>query len=103
MVDSGKKKEIGVIGSEEFLLGFKLAGIKKTFRSEDFEQEIGELLERNDIGILVAEEKDIKASSKKRRQQIEESVEPVVIGLSEEAESERLQDKIKKAIGADIT
>lgn len=103
MVDSETKKEIAVIGSEEFTLGFRLAGIKKTFESENFEQKIEELLKRNDIGILVAEEQDIQASSKKTRQNIEESVEPVVIGLSEDAESERLQEKIKKAIGADIT
>mgnify|MGYP002762159349 CR=1 FL=1 len=103
MVDSETKKEIAVIGSEEFTLGFRLAGIKKTFESENFEQKIEELLKRNDIGILVAEEQDIQTSSKKTRQNIEESVEPVVIGLSEDAESERLQEKIKKAIGADIT
>ena len=103
MVDSETKKEIAVIGSEEFTLGFRLAGIKKTFESENFEQKIEELLKRNDIGILVAEEQDIQASSKKTRQNIEKSVEPVVIGLSEDAESERLQEKIKKAIGADIT
>jgi V/A-type H+-transporting ATPase subunit F len=103
MVDSETKKEIAVIGSEEFTLGFRLAGIKKTFESENFEQKIEDLLKRNDIGILVAEEQDIQASSKKTRQNIEESVEPVVIGLSEDAESERLQEKIKKAIGADIT
>ncbi|EHK02279.1 V-type ATP synthase subunit F [Candidatus Haloredivivus sp. G17] len=103
MVDSETKKEIAVIGSEEFTLGFRLAGIKKTFESENFEQKIEELLKRNDIGILVAEEQDIQTSSKKTRQNIEKSVEPVVMGLSEDAESERLQEKIKKAIGADIT
>lgn len=103
MVDSQTKKEIAVIGSEEFTLGFRLTGIKKTFESENFEQKIEDLLKRTDIGILVAEEQDIQASSKKTRQKIEESVEPVVIGLSEDAESERLQEKIKKAIGADIT
>ena len=102
-IEDEKKKEIGVIGSEEFRLGFRLAGLKKTFESDNFEEKIGELLEREDLGILVAEESKIQASSKKIQQRIEESVEPVVIGLSEEAESERLQEKIRKAIGADIT
>lgn len=102
-VEDEKKKEIGVIGSEEFRLGFRLAGLKKTFDSENFEEKVDELLQREDIGILVAEESDIQASNKKIQQRIEESVEPVVIGLSEDAESERLQEKIRKAIGADIT
>lgn len=102
-VEEKKKKEIGIIGTEEFRLGFRLAGIKKTFSSENFEEKMKELLNRDDIGIVVAEESDIRNASKKTRESIEESVEPVVIGLSEEAESERLQEKIKKAIGADIT
>lgn len=103
MVEEEKKKEIGVIGSEEFRLGFRLAGLKKTFDSENFEEKINDLLNREDLGILVAEESEIQASNKKIQQRIEESVEPVVIGLSEDAESERLQEKIRKAIGADIT
>lgn len=103
MVEEEKKKEIGVIGSEEFRLGFRLAGLKKTFDSENFEEKMDELLGRDDLGILVAEESEIQASNKKIQRRIEESVEPVVIGLSEDAESERLQEKIRKAIGADIT
>ncbi|MEF8880604.1 MAG: V-type ATP synthase subunit F [Candidatus Nanohaloarchaea archaeon] len=102
-VEENKKKVIGVIGSEEFRLGFRLAGLKKTFNADNFEKKIDELLQGDDLGILVAEEADIQASNKKTQQRIEESVEPVVIGLSEEAESERLHEKIRKAIGADIT
>jgi len=102
-IEEGKKKEIAVIGSEEFRLGFKLAGVQKTYSSESFETKIKELLENSEIGILVAEETKIQASSKKIQNMIEGSVDPVVIGLSEEAESERLQEKIRKAIGADIT
>ena len=97
------KKEIAVIGSEEFTLGFKLAGVKKSFVPDDFDEKIGELLEREDLGIIVAEENMISKASKKTRSMIDGSVDPIVIGLSEEAESERLQQKIKRAIGADIT
>jgi len=102
-IEEGKKKEIAVIGSEEFRLGFKLAGVQKTFSSENFETRIKDLLNDSEIGILVTEESLIQASNKKVRKMIEGSVDPVVIGLSEEAESERLQEKIRKAIGADIT
>lgn len=102
-IDTEKKKDIAVIGSEEFQLGFKLAGINKTYDSKNFEQKIEELLEKPSIGILVAEEEDIQDSTKRVRKMIESSVDPVVIGLSENVESERLQEKIRKAIGADIT
>jgi V/A-type H+-transporting ATPase subunit F len=102
-MEEKKKKEIAVIGDEEFTLGFKLAGVTKIFNPDDYQQKIRGLVEREDIGILVAEENDLDQLPKRIRNQVESSVEPVVVSLSETAESERLQDKIKKAIGADIT
>jgi len=98
-----KKKNIAVIGSEEFTLGFELAGITKTYSPENYSEKIQDLVKRDDLGILVAEEQDMKQLPKRTRNQVDSSVEPVVVTLSEEAESERMQEKIKKAIGADIT
>jgi len=98
-----KKKKIAVIGSEEFTLGFQLAGITKTYNPENYTDKIQKLVERSDLGILVAEEQDMNNLPKRARNTVENSVEPVVVTLSETAESERLQEKIKKAIGADIT
>jgi V/A-type H+-transporting ATPase subunit F len=97
------KKRIAVIGDSDFRLGFELAGVQKSFDSENYNEKIQELLEREDIGILVAEEEDLEDLPNRVLQQVESSVDPVVVSLSETAESERLQEKIKKAIGADIT
>ncbi|WP_414837517.1 V-type ATP synthase subunit F [Candidatus Nanosalina sp. VS9-1] len=103
MVDSDDRKSIAVIGDSDFTTGFKLAGIKKTFDTENYRDTIEELIDRDDIGILVAEESDLEKLPKRARNTVESSVDPVVVALSETAESERLQEKIKKAIGADIT
>ena len=98
------KKNIAIIGSEEFTLGFQLAGITKTYNpGKNYTEKIQELIERKDLGILIAEEQDMEKLPKRAREKVESSVEPVVVTLSETAESERLQQKIKKAIGADIT
>jgi len=102
-MDKEQKKEIAVIGSEEFTLGFRLAGIKKSYVPEKFDDKIAECLEEEELGIIITEERLITDSSRKTQNLIETSVDPIVIGLSEEAESERLQQKIKRAIGADIT
>ena len=51
----------------------------------------------------MTEKKDLNLLSKRSRKNVEAGVNPVVVSLSEDAESERLQEKIKKAIGADIT
>ncbi len=102
-MDEDRKKDIAVIGDEEFTLGFELAGVRKVHNPEDYQKKIEELTDRDDIGIVIAEESDLQKIPKRIRRNIENSVDPVVVTLSEEAESERLQEKIKRAIGADIT
>ncbi|MFB6182473.1 MAG: V-type ATP synthase subunit F [Candidatus Nanohaloarchaea archaeon] len=98
-----QKKKIAVIGDSEFTLGFRLAGVKKIYDKENFNQKIEKILNSEEIGILIMNEKDRENLTKRKKQKVEKSVDPVVITLSEEAESERLNEKIKKAIGADIT
>lgn len=98
-----EKRKIAVIGDSDFRLGFKLAGVKEVFDKENYEEKIQEILDREDIGILVVKEEDLQILSKRVQGEVNSSVNPVVVALSEEAESERLQEKIKKAIGADIT
>ncbi|MFB6175236.1 MAG: V-type ATP synthase subunit F [Candidatus Nanohalobium sp.] len=102
-MDEERKKEIAAVGSEEFTLGFELAGVKKVFNPEDYREEIQELTDREDLGIVIVEDSDLEELPARIRRSVEESVEPVVVALNEEAESERLQEKIKRAIGADIT
>lgn len=103
MVSQDKKQHIAVIGDEELTLGFKLAGIQKTFTSENYKEKIQELIDRDDIGILIAEQKDLEELPERIRNTVEESVDPVVVALSEEGATSQINDKIKKVIGADIT
>ena len=98
-----EKKTIGVIGDEEFTLGFKLAGVQKTFSNENYEETIEQAIKRDDIGILVAEQSDLEKLPGRVRKNVEESVDPVVVTLSETAESSGLQEKIRRVIGVDIS
>ena len=48
--------EIAVIGNSEFILGFRLAGIHKTYAAENDEklvEHITSVLQDTDVGILV--------------------------------------------------
>lgn len=101
--DDMEKRNLAVIGDQDFTLGFQLAGVQKVFEKGDYQKKIQELTSREDIGILVVKEEDLQDLPKRIRKDISNSVDPVVVPLSEEAESERLQEKIKKAIGADVT
>lgn len=103
MVDEEDKKSIAVIGDDDFNLGFRLAGIQKVFEPEDYRGKIQQLLDRDDIGILVAKQDDVEELPGRIRRTVQESVDPVVVTLSEEAEATQLNEKIKKVIGVDLS
>lgn len=102
-MEEDEKKSIAVIGEDEFTLGFRLAGIQKVFNKEDYSKKIQELISREDLGILIAQKSDVEKLPNRVQNMVEESVDPVVVQLSEEGESMNLGEKIQKVIGVDIT
>lgn len=103
MVDEQVKKDIAVIGNEEFTLGFQLIGIQEIYGEENYKEDIKNLINRDDIGIVIAEEDRVEELPGRIQQDVNNSVSPVVVTLSEQVEDENLQDKIRKVIGADIS
>lgn len=103
MNQEDEKKSIAVIGSKQFTIGFELAGVQKTFTDENYQEKIQELIDREDIGIVVAEKSDLDELPERIRRDVNESVDPVVVPLSEKAEGSQLQDKIRKVIGVDLS
>lgn len=107
MEDKDKKK-ITAVGKKEFTLGFELAGVQKTFNPNneaEYREKVEDLTsgKETDIGILVLNEEDLNELPKRVQKQVNQSIDPVTVILSKDGESQRLQEKIKKAIGADIT
>jgi V/A-type H+-transporting ATPase subunit F len=98
-----KKKKIAVIGDEEFTLGFELAGVNQIYGAENYRENVEELLEKDEVGIVIAHSRDIEELPARVKKRVEESVEPVVVELSEQPGTEKLGEKIKRAIGIDIT
>lgn len=98
-----KKKRIAAIGETEFTTGFQLAGIQQTYNPEKYADKIQELLNDDELGIVIAKQEDVEELPKRIQQQVQNNVDPVVVSLSQDAESVHLKEKIKKAIGADIT
>lgn len=95
--------ELGVIGNEEFVLGFQLAGIRNTFKiGREPLKDIKELQKKDNIGIVVIEEKVLEQLDPHDRYDIEDSISPVFVPLSEIVEQEMLRKLIKKSIGVDL-
>lgn len=96
--------EIAVVGNSDFVLGFRLAGIRKTFdaTSSDIESRIQEILNDKTVGILVIHNDDIKKLSLQMQKKLDDSVEPTVISIGGKGESTNLREKIKQAVGVDL-
>jgi len=95
--------EIAVIGDEEFLLGFRLAGIRKVVPvcEKDIVPKLEELMRDRTVGILVMHNEDLDQLAPHLRRALVESIEPVVISIGRVAEVD-LRERIKQAVGVDL-
>ncbi len=101
-------QEIAVVGSPEFTTGFRLAGVRRfenvadDDKSERLDDAVESLLGDDGVGIVVMHDDDLEHLSRTVRQDVETSVEPVVVTLGGEAGSGALREQIKRAIGIDL-
>jgi len=96
--------EITVIGSDEFITGFQLAGIKNSIEAQGnkLNEEVSKIIEEKKAGILIMEEKDFEKLNRHLKAILDKSITPVVITLSKEAKESDLRTLIKKSIGIDL-
>ncbi len=94
--------EIAVVGSEEFVVGFRLAGIKKVYgvAPEMLQETILQLVQEKSVGILAVHTKDLERLPQQLRDKLMASVEPVVIPVGEEEGD--IRDKVRRAMGIDL-
>jgi len=98
-------KDIGVMGNSDFVLGFNLAGVRKTYvvDDQDFPKQMERVLaERDNLGILIVESSNLEHLPATLRRKVSESLEPVVIAMGEGAGEADLREKVKRAIGIDL-
>ena len=96
--------ELGVVGDEEFCLGFRLVGIRHVYDVEeggDVEAAITEAMANEEVGILVMPSEVIPSLHPALRHDITASVRPVVIPIGAVEETD-LREKIKQAVGVDL-
>ena len=95
--------KIAAVGGSEFIVGFQLAGIRDTIeiKGSTFE-ELKAIKEKNEIGIIIIDEKIMNLLEAHQRNEIESSVEPVFIPISTKTEQDSLKRLIKKSIGVDL-
>lgn len=103
MSEKNDRKDIAVIGRKDFNVGFELAGVREIYDDKNYKEDIQELIGRDDIGIIVTERDLLEELPGRIQNQVESSVNPVVVALTRDSESSNLQEQIRKVIGADIS
>jgi len=96
--------EIAFVGGSESVLGFNLAGIKKSYAAnteEEMVSKIGEVMADSNVGILVLKQSDYNKLPKRLQEQLSDSIKPTMIAIGTEHSTE-MREKIKRAIGVDL-
>ncbi len=102
------KQEIAVIGDAATCTGFRLAGIQQSIVAEgkNAEKALEEMLEKQEIGIIIMNEKLSGKLPFNLRKKVDRTAKPVVITVPDKTgpgpESEGLQAMIRRAIGFEL-
>ena len=97
--------EIAVVGDSEFVLGFRLAGVRKTYTAETDEKladTITRALDDGTIGTLVLQSKDMNRIPRRLQTTLENSVKPTVIAVGGEEGGMSMRERIKRSVGVDL-
>ena len=96
--------EIAFVGGSESVLGFNLAGVKKSYAAnteDELVSKIGDVMADSNVGILVLKQSDYNKLPKRLQEQLSESIKPTIISIGTEQSTE-MREKIKRAIGVDL-
>ncbi len=96
---------IAVAGSEYFVLGFQLAGVKRTVITDPktINKTVEQLLDRKDLGILIMQHSDFQSLSPRLHERALTQVKPTVVVLSHDTSAEEnLRIMIKRSLGIDL-
>ncbi|OGS49610.1 MAG: hypothetical protein A3K65_03545 [Euryarchaeota archaeon RBG_16_68_12] len=95
--------ELAAVGRDDFVQGFKLAGVRKTYAvaRDGLEAQVARVLDDPQVGILILSSDDVAVLSHAMRRRMETAPRPVVIAVGKHQE-EDLRAKIKRAIGVDL-
>ncbi|MFH1424555.1 MAG: V-type ATP synthase subunit F [archaeon] len=96
--------EICALGSSEFVLGFKLCGVKKyaIVNDNNFVQKYEELVNDADVGVLIMEEHYANCLPMHMKKKAEQEMTPMVVPISDAGSGGDLRKLIKRCLGIDL-
>ena len=101
-------KNIYVVGCPEFVLGFRLAGIKNVIEMDStdinkYMEVLDEIVEKEDAGLVIVDALDFDKVPARKRAELESIKRPIMVALSKRmVASDSLRNKIVQAVGVDL-
>ena len=94
--------QIAAVGSEAFIIGFRLAGIDNVFPSdvEDMEPTLKKVMTDSRFGIVIVHDNEVRHISRAAKEIMLNSIKPVLIQIG--GDEGELRDKVKAIIGVDL-
>ena len=94
---------IACLGTSEFVMGFRLAGIRKVFEVEgNSEKTLKQALEDKEIGILIMDQKIIDELSQDTKEDLFDRIQPTTVAVSTQDDQGDLRRMIKRSVGVDV-
>ncbi len=95
--------QIAIVGTDEFITGFRLAGVNHVFATDGPpEQTVEDVIKKREIGILVMEETQFNAMNYRTKKKLEKLIRPVLVTISDQGQPTNLRDMIKRSLGVDL-
>jgi len=94
--------EIAVIGSDEFTLGFRLAGVRTVFIADkdNYQEKLQEAMADANVGILAVNAEDLQYLPANYRNKVMDSISPVIVPVG--GDQSDLRERVKQVIGVDL-
>jgi len=94
--------KIAAVGSDAFILGFRLAGVDSVFHAEreDMEKVLRQAMADEGLGILIVHEEEVRHVSQPMKELMLKNIKPVFIKIG--GTEEELRSKVKATIGVDL-
>lgn len=96
--------QIAVVGNDDFVTGFQLAGVKLIYpaKPHELDEKVKQVLELENVGILIMHEHEFQKLSVSNKRKLEKTITPVIVTLGGMQEKSGLRELIKKSVGVDL-
>jgi V/A-type H+-transporting ATPase subunit F len=100
--------EIVVIGDQNTVTGFRLAGVKRIYTPEDAQENLKKILSEETAGVLIMTEKFARENRRAvEEHQSSKKMTPIIVEVPDvsgpiKREVDPIRELIRRAIGADV-